>query len=191
MANKDWPSGLQPLYATGGGSARTERWPLKYKISATPTQMTTAIYKGAMVIWGASGWVKINPLTVLGAATGVLGVAAEYFKGTGSTATELAVWPLKEHIFVIQDDSDTTTNVLENGLGWNFAVLNPTAGSTITGLSTMELDWSSKSTTSGAKAFRTVGLHKTIGEGEGVHMKWLVKPIVGLDYMDNTTNMWA
>lgn len=164
MANKDWAFGLQPQYAIGGGSPRTERYPIGSAYS-------TKIYKGAPVLWNnTAGCIKANAVT--NSAT-IVGVAAEYYGGSATTKTTLAVWPADEHIFLVQSDGTTTTSALTSVQQKNFAFVNQTAGSTITGLSGLELDFSSG--TSADKPLRVIGLGGEIGESAGANMKLLVR----------------
>lgn len=164
MANKDWAFGLAPQFTIGGGSPRTERYPLK-------SAYTTKIYKGAPVLWdNTNAVVKANAVT--NSAT-IVGVAAEYYAGSATTKTTIAVWPGDEHIFLVQSDGTTTTSALTSVQHKNFAFVNQTAGSTITGLSGLELDFSSG--TSADKPLHVIGLGGEIGEAAGANMKLLVR----------------
>lgn len=177
MANKDWAFGLAPQYAIGGGSPRTERYPLK-------AAYTTKIYKGAPVLWNNTS-AHLKACAVTNPAT-VIGVAAEFYAGSATTKTTLAVWPASEHIFLVQSDGTTTTSALTSVQQKNFSFVNQTAGSTTTGISGMELDFSSGSTTVD-KPFRVIGLGGEIGESAGANMKLLGRFNAGIPYEQAST----
>lgn len=181
MSNKDWASGMQPLYAKGGGSPRTLRYPL---YGSTSVALTTAIYKGQPVLWNNT-YAHLKPAAVTTLATCVVGVAAEY-RPAASTATDLAVWEGKDHVFVIQSDGTTTTSKLSDVQHKNFAPTGVTAGSTITGLSGMELDFSSG--TSADKPIRVLGLTGEIGESAGANMKLVCEFNFGWLWNDTSVN---
>jgi len=191
MANKDWAYGLQPLRTIGGAAPQTTRWPLKQKI--TSTKYGTVIYKGQLLLFSNSGWALANGITNPGAFGGVLGVAAEYYAGSviNATKTEIMAWDAIEHIFSIQSDNATTTLGLADVIQKSFPVSSPTAGSTISGLSGMEMDYSLGTTASTAGVYRLlrcIGLTNEIGEGEGANMKCVVRVNFGHSYEENRTS---
>lgn len=190
MANKDWPCGLQPVRMLDGQAPYTTRWPLK-QVQQT-TKYSTNIYKGQMVLWNGTTTSKTK-YVIANAATNpgrIVGVCAEHYFGSviNATKTDLAVWEADKHIFAIQADNTTTTSSLKDLIMKNCNLLNPAAGSTITGLSTSELDYSSAVDTD--KSMRVIGVTNEIGEGAlgaGINVKCLVRINFGHVYSQAVT----
>jgi hypothetical protein len=166
MANKDWPCGFHPAYGIDGGLPVVEYYPLKQSGA-----YGTAIFQGQPVTWQNTAGYLLN-CAVTNPAN-VLGVAANYFKASG-TATQLAVWPTDKNIFTAQIDTDTAIT-LAQVQNRNFVLINMTAGNTSTGLSGCQID-ATRGTYIGTvvdKVVRVLGATKEIGESAGANMKVL------------------
>lgn len=183
MANKDWPSGLQPVIQLNGDAPVTTRFPLLQAVSSS--KYSTLIYKGALVLWhNTNNALKANAVT--NSAT-VVGVAAEAYLGSAaSTQTDLAVWEASKHIFAIQSDNTTTTSSINTLRMKNAPVINQTLGNATNGLSKMELDFSGA--TSADNILKIIGHTGEIGEsGTGANIKCLVRINFGHGYEQNAT----
>jgi len=148
MANPDWAYGLLAVESLTGDSPRIERMPLRQTVQSA-TAYTTALYKGQILGWDYNTTAGGGYLIVVSNTTvaNVVGVAAEYYAGSASTQTDLAVWPASENIFEVQADNTTTTSNGKLKILQNAAIVGMTAGNTNSGISGMELDWSSIATT--------------------------------------------
>jgi len=166
FTNQDWPCGLHPVETLSGECPRTIRYPLKQALHAA-TPYTTKIYKGQVVCWQNSTSIpyleSVTASTANSAARPTLGVAAEYYAGSATTKTDLAVWPAGDHIFGIQADNATTTTIGMRNILCYGDVINAQSGSTITGLSSCELDWSTLATATTA-LLQVVGLDVSAGQ---------------------------
>lgn len=186
--NKDWAYGLQPVRMLDGQAPYTTRWPLK-QLQQT-TKYSTNIYKGQIVVWNGTTTLKTRYVAAnaVTSPANVVGVAAEHYFGSviNGTKTELAVWEGDKHIFSIQADNNTTTSNVKDLIMGNAAVVGPTAGSTITGLSGMELDFSGN--TDADKVLRVIGHTGEIGENRiGNNLKVLVRFNFGHLYTQDAT----
>ena len=175
MANTDTPRGLQPVRDFAGapynGAAN------KYYIPSTDA---TAVYVGDAVKLAGSADADGVP-TVAQAAAGdtligvVVGVVADTQESTvyraASTARYVLVADDPGLIFRVQEDSVAST-LAATDVG-NNADLVVAAGSTLTGQSGMELDSSSKATTTAQ--CRIVGLDNTPDNEIGTNANWLVR----------------
>lgn len=190
MPNANYPTGLHPVKMRDGQAPFTMHWPLRQQIQAT-TPYTTAIFKGQIVIMSATGpWLKGNGSTNPGTGGAIIGVAAEYYKASDTSKNRLAVWDARNHIFAIQSDNATTTSKFTDVLQKNCSVANAAAGSTVTGLSTMELDFSTAHTTT-TKPLRVIDANRVIGESTtGAKLKLLVEFNFGHVYQQNSSSPW-
>jgi len=185
MANKDWAFGLQPVTGPGGGSPETIRFPLKRAIQAT-TPQTITIYKGQPLLWQST----IGFVTGTGAtnSSDVIGVAAEYYSGSAMTKTDIAAWSARNHKFLIQSDGTTTTGVNRTSyLMKNYAWVGATGGSTATGLSSLELDYSSGDITGTAQPLKVIDFRLGPGENYGSHVNCVVEFVHGFDRETDVT----
>jgi len=157
MANKDWAFGLQPVTGPHGGAPETVRMPLKASYG-------TAIYKGQIVHWAFTGYILPNAVTL---PTNVVGVAGEYHPASGSTQTDLAVYSAADHKFLIQSDGGTTSTNRASYLMLNVGVTGQAAGSTITGLSGMEIAFAGISSTATNAPLRVIDFRLQPGETVG------------------------
>lgn len=193
MANRDWPFGLQPHRDAFGHTPDTIRLPISVNTTTGAPKYTTAIYKGQVVLWNSTlGVLKAN--TGTSPVANIVGVSAEYYPGSagGTTKTTLAVWQAgPEQKFIIQSDGTTAfaTQMAANAtyLLKNAAIVNPGAGSTITGLSSSELDFDTLAHTA-TEPLRVLGFHKDVGESAlASHVKLVVNFIHGAYFgQDNT-----
>lgn len=155
MANKDWAFGLQPARDQFGHTVDTLRLPLKANYS-------TKIYKGSILKWAGTGYVKLHATT--GVVTNLVGVAAEYYAGSATTKTDLAVWSIKPGSrFLIQSDGGTTSTNRASYLFENHVPTTLTQGNTITGLAAFELDFSSGSATATDSPLKVIGFQLEAG----------------------------
>jgi hypothetical protein len=92
----------------------------------------------------------------------IIGVAAEYYAGSATTKTDLAVWPGEDQVYVIQSDGSLTNRA--SFLHRNFPVVSPAGGNTASGLSTMELDASGGSITATNQAIKVIGFQLMPGD---------------------------
>ncbi len=191
MANKDWAFGLQPTRDAYGHTPDTLRLPINVNTTTGAPKYTTAIYKGQIVTRHATGaYVLANASTNV--VANVLGVSAEYYAGTATTKTTLAVWPAApEKKFVIQSDGTTALATARAAnvafLLKNAAIVNPATGSTITGLSNSELDYSSIANTD-TVPLRILGFETGPGETNyQTHVKCVVQFIHGAYFGQDTT----
>lgn len=191
MSNRDWAFGLQPIEMVGGGAPTTRRFPLRQ--CEQGTKYTTKIHKGQIVLWeGTHGWALANATITPGAGgtSRIVGVAAEAYRGSSisKNATNLAVWEGSKHIFNIQSDGGTTSTSMASYLMKNCEVFAPTAGSTITGLSSMELSFSSRDATVADHCLKVVGFSGDVAEAKtGANMKLAVRFTDGALYEQAAT----
>jgi hypothetical protein len=151
MANQDWPHGLQPIRRTDTGGVPIVTW---YPLKST---MATALYKGQPLVFNNDA-THINDGIATNATEGWIGVCAQYIKAS-SGKTRVPVWRADMHIFSVQCDNSTSTGIAAL-LFQNFPFLNPDTGSTITGLSSCEADFSGSANTT-YKPMRCIGTVKT------------------------------
>lgn len=184
MANQDWAFGMQPIRGPHGEAPKTTRLPLRQGIQSTA--YSTPIYKGQIVLWGASGWVKAN-------ASGtphndeIVGVSAAYYPGSSSTATDLPVWG-PEHDFVVQSDGGTTSTNKASYLMKNFDVTGAASGNTDTGYSGMELDFSSGELTTATHTLQVHGFDLHPGDSVAApNVNCIVKFLPGIGIGNQAT----
>ena len=148
MANKNWPMGFQAVQRLGGGIPVIRT----YAMNAT-----AAIYKGEpldVALGGTTGQVqkfasKTNFNTAV-AAGKLAGVAAEYYPGSalGSTKTRIAVWDPVQNVFEAQMNTGATAGMTAGDyLFKNAQATTLTGGSTITGLSSGQINFTSLGST--------------------------------------------
>jgi hypothetical protein len=180
MANSDAPSGLRPLRYLSGSpyNGATNR----YFVPATDA---TAIYIGGLVkLAGSSD------------ANGVATVTGDVSSGNPIVGVVVSVEPETSHSTIyrvastaryvnVADDPNLVFEVQEDSTGGNIAVTSVgatctlagfTTGSTVTGLSAIELDSSEVSATSDTDDdVRIVGLVQRVDNAIGTNAKWLVR----------------
>lgn len=177
MANQNWPFGAMPVRGPFDSAPETVRYPLRQAVQST--KQTTAIFKGQIVLRAATGWAKANDATT--STNAILGVAAEYYKGSASTKTDIAVYT-RNNVFKILLDNTTATNLFQylHKIG---PVVNPASGSTVTGQSSMKLDFSALELATVGGPFQIVDVKYQPGGGVAqanptVHVRFA--PGVGL-----------
>jgi hypothetical protein len=149
MASVSSPFGLRPAYHRAGGTIRPKERPIAAAYG-------TALYAGAPVTLNTSGSLEIagagNDDFILGVFMGV-----EYTEATGNRKVT-NVWPgavsgatdIKAYVV---EDPEVVYEIQANGsvaataVGEQAQVVNPGAGSTVTGLSTAALAQSTLGTT--------------------------------------------
>jgi hypothetical protein len=151
LANRDTPMGIRVLRNANGDFPPVRKY----------TAGATVIFEGQLVRLRSDGTVVGATGTYLNtsAALDILGVAAHY-KAASASPSEVLVHLDKgmgqEYVVQADDNSVTTIAVV----GENCAVLNASLGSTATGQSQAELDFSSHA----ASATPATGLHLKIVE---------------------------
>lgn len=185
MANQDWGFGLQPVSGPYNAAPQTTRFPLKQFIQSTTPQQT-AIFKGQVVLWNETvGCIKPTASTN---SANVIGVAAEYYAGSATTKTDLAVWSAHDHEFLIQSDGGTTSTDRASYLMKNFALVNPASGVTASGLSKSELDFSSGQLSTGTNPLRAIGFRLHPGDTvKGANVNVVVRFNDGFAYQSDVT----
>jgi hypothetical protein len=172
MANRDAPLGFQPYRHLGGGVVRASG---AYKIESA---YGTSIFRGDAVIL-TSGFVTIgleNSGTILGIFAG-----CQYRTADGETKFS-PYWPASTvtlnseavQAFVYDDpmisykvQCDTGTDYVDATHKATSVDLQSTAGSTITGMSKMEVDLGD----TGTGQFKVIGLIDEPGNAVGAHAK--------------------
>ena len=114
----------------------------------------TAIYPGDIVIQLTAGDINVGTTS----STTCVGVAATY--SAASTADTVMVYDHPDQLFYVQDDSASTA-MTSASVGGNVNV-TPTAGSTTTLRSLMELDSDTLNTTQ-ALVMKVIGIHPVEG----------------------------
>jgi len=189
MANKDAIYGLRPVDALGSASAdfRVGR----YFIPATDT---TAVFVGDLVKLAGSADTDGVP-TVTQAATGnaMVGAVVSVEPTTreskvyreASTARYVLVADDPNQIFAVQEDSVGGAMAAAD-VGLN-AEITVGSGSTVTGLSGVELDSSTKATTT-THDLGIIGLLRKVDNEIGTNAEWLVR-INNHQYTKNATGV--
>jgi hypothetical protein len=165
MANVDYPNGLTAVMS--GSNCGTPRL-TKYKAS-----VTSAIYAGGIVCLRAGGQVA-NLKTTTGAAN-VVGVASNYVAAATTPAADVWVYDDPNTIFMVQTDGTTdpgsTTAQAKIGAA---AALEGVTGSTASGRSNSEINYSTISTST-TDPLRIVGLYNQAGNDMTLaHARYLV-----------------
>lgn len=164
MANVDHPHGLVPVMSRFKDTPRMT----KYYAS-----VTTAIFRGDPVCINASG--RVHSLTTVTGDTEIVGVAANY-NAAGTTPTEqIWVYDDPDTIFEIQSDgaTDPSTKAAAVALIGATAHFTATTGSTSSGQSAFELDYSTLGTTTAA--IKVMGLDSRVGNDWTLaHARFLV-----------------
>ena len=179
MANVDTPFGLRPQRYMSGAPYNGA-----VNLYSTATGDGTAIYVGdPVIISGTASTIDgVVYQDVDQAATGdvIVGVVVAVMPETrdslvyraASTARLLAVADDPNLLFSIQEVSGgTALTTAAIGLNANFVVA---AGSTVTGLSGVELNNATEATTN-TLDLQIVGFDNRIGNEVGEHAKWLVR----------------
>lgn len=181
MANADAPFGLRPVrYLSGApynGAANT------YFVPASDT--SNAIFIGSLVrLTGGADADGIPVVTgnvasgnpVVGVVVGVMPVTAEStIYRANSTARYLMVADDPNLVFAVQEDSDGGA-LAATAAGATCMLVGFTAGSTITGLSSIELDSSNVSETSDTDDdVRIIQAVQSPDNAIGANARWLVR----------------
>lgn len=167
MANKDYPHGLTPVMSRFNDTPRMR----KYYGSAT-----TAIFRGDIVCIAANG--RVHSLTTVSGANtlNVVGVAANYHAAATTPVQELWVYDDADTIFEIQSDggTDPATKAAAVAHIGQTANIIAGAGSTASGQSAFELDYSDLGTDTTAP-LKVVGLDGRVGNDVTLaHARYLV-----------------
>jgi hypothetical protein len=181
MANADTPFGLRPVrYVSGApynGAAN------KYYIPSTDTD--TAVYIGSVVkLTGGADADGIAVVTgnvatsnpVVGVVVGVVPETADSLKYRANS-TSRYVWVADDPnlLFEVQEDS-TGGALAATATGATCVLAGFTSGSTVTGLSAIELDSSNVSETSDVDDdVRIISLVQRPDNAVGTNAKWLVR----------------
>jgi hypothetical protein len=168
MPNKNWARGLVPIK---GNEADWEQW----KVG----DVSEVIYAGQIVrYYGTTPGVKGLTVTVANNVTTpgtevaeIIGVSMAYWNPSDANCpTHVPVCRARPGVvFEIQSDhaATTTAKTESDYLFKNFAVTKPDGGSTITGNSTMEVDFSSGSVTAVNGLLKCVGIKPDIDNDVG------------------------
>jgi len=187
MANKNFACGAHAIESLTGEAPRIERYPLAQKLGRAV--YATAIYKGGIVQMDYNAtvtgiYVIVGQATNAGAGN-VLGCAAEYYKASDSTTNTIAVWT-PDNVFAIQGNNTTTTTNANLYYQKNCNVTGQASGSTVTGLSSMQLKLSGVVTTTAM--FRIIGQNHDVGESStGAYSKFKCRFNFGFAYTDDVT----
>lgn len=189
MANKNWPMGFQAVQRLGGGVPIVRTYTLN---------ATAAIYKGEpldVALGAATGQVqkfasKTNFNTAV-AAGKLAGVAAEFYPGSalGSTKTKIAVWDPINTIFEAQVNAGATASTNYGSYIFkNAQATTLTGGSTITGLSNAQINF----TTLGSTAtwpIRIIDISKDVDNCDvnASYCNVLCQFVVGFPQIQNTS----
>jgi hypothetical protein len=180
MANSDAPSGLNPVrYLSGApynGAAN------KYYV---PSSDNTAIYIGGLVRLSGSADANGVPAVTGNVSTGnpVVGVCVGVVPVTADStiyraaSTERYIWVADDPnlVFEVQEDSDGGA-LAATAAGGTATLIGFTSGSTVTGLSAIEIDSSGLSETSDTDDdVRIIGLVQREDNAIGTNAKWLVR----------------
>lgn len=174
-SNVNFAMGLQPQFAMNGQSPPTIRLPLRQAVQTT--KQATRIYRGQMVQFAGTGWVK-GCASAADFTNAVFGVAAEYYGGSASsTQTDIAVWKFHRGQHWLLQLNNTTA------LGNLFTVMdkgvNVTAiddGNTNSGISTMVANAASIQAAT-AQQFDIKGVNKLSGGRKvGPYAQLIVEP---------------
>lgn len=155
---------------------RTIHPPNKYVITAG----TDEIYIGSPVKLVAAGTVSIGATTgaILGSVASILddeGVPANYYPGDSTAGYTCMVHDSPEQLFIMSEDGAGTDIALADR-GNTVNMVNPTAGSATTGLSTAQLDSSgAASAASATDQFRILDKIDAVDNALGDNCRWLVK----------------
>lgn len=187
MANKDAPSGLTPVGHLDGSPYNGA-----CRMFYVPSTDNSAIYVGDPVksggTAGAAGTV-VNGIDVEGMPTAAVAAAGNTLIGVcvgmlpkvsdlsvkyreASTDRIILVATAPDLIFEIQEDS-VGSNIAVTQVGNNFDMATYAAGSTLTGISAVELDSSDTTGTSTAQ-FRLVRMASRPDNALGTNCKWHV-----------------
>lgn len=178
MANADAPTGLKPVrYLSGApynGAANT------YFV---PASDSTAIYLGGLVkIAGSADADGVMTVTgnvasgdaVLGVVVGVVPVTCDStIYRVASTARYVLVADDPNLVFEVQEDS-VGGALAATATGGTAELTGFTSGSTVTGMSAIEID-SSDIGTDAADDVLIVGLSRRVENEIGTHARWLVR----------------
>ena len=156
MANRDNVRGLYPIRQATGGKIPMN----KYYNDGT----TTAIFEGDIVYLMGGGHDRRGKILRLATTTGsddIIGVAANYV-AAGTSNQEVWVYDSPETVFGVNSDGSTSTDHSAHIGAVATAIV--TAGNTTTGLSKVELDYGSITSTgtSGDNVFRIVGVDRRL-----------------------------
>jgi len=180
MANSDAPRGLKPVMHRDGSP-----WNGATNIYYIPASDGTAAYVGGLVKMAGSADARGIPTVtgnvatgdaVIGVITGVKWVTRDSLTyRAASTARYVEVVDGRDVLFEIQEDS-VGGALAATSVGNTADLIGFTAGSTATGLSTMEID-SSTATASGDGTEDVVVLRLVDREDNeiGANAKWLVR----------------
>jgi len=152
MANNDNPRGLRPLRQLSGGKIPMHAYWKK--------GTTTAVFEGDIVVMQGSDSRVLRLATTQG-NDDAIGVAANYVSA-GSSGTTVYVYDDPFTVFGVQCDGTTDTDY--NDKVGSVSAMIATAGSTTTGLSKVEID-SSSITSSGTATnniFKIIGAVKDV-----------------------------
>jgi len=173
--NVNFAMGLQPQFAANGQSPPTIRLPLKQSVSSV--KQATAIYRGQMVQFAGTGWVK-GCASAADFTNAVFGVAAEYYAGSAaSTQTDLAVWKFQrgQH-WLIQLNNTTALGNLWTVMDKGVNVTAIDDGNTNSGISTMVANAASIQADT-ARQFDIKGVNKLSGGRKvGPYAQLIVEP---------------
>ncbi|GAG24143.1 unnamed protein product [marine sediment metagenome] len=165
MANADNPRGLTPVMSGGNSSSVRIGW---YYAS-----VTTAIFKGDVVQVMATGRVKSCVTT--GGNVYIRGVAGAYNAAGVTPSVKIPVYDDPNTVFTVNSDGTTDPTAATALADINAtSVLIVTAGSTTTGQSIMELDYSQITTTTTHPLY-IQGFSKTVDNDPALmHADYLV-----------------
>ena len=179
MANANNPNGLSPVNSILGAafSGRIGRY-------YVPSTDTTAIYIGGVVVPAgsadANGIMSVtgNCTTgaiVIGVVTGVELVTREStIYRAASTERYLYVADDPNTIFEVQDDNSATPAATD--VGNVFDLTAQATGSTVTGRSSIQISWTSKTATGdGTEDVMVIGMVQRPNLTLGANSRWLVK----------------
>jgi len=196
MANSDNAFGLKPRAYRSGAPYNGS-----YNLYYIPSTDTTAAYIGGVVkLAGSADSRGIPTVTANCATTNVLvGVIVGFEPEKGvttpnlnityrpaSTAMYVMVADDPELVFEVQEDGDTTPLAVTD-VGLNAILINLTSGSTTTGRSTMEIDSTSKATTT-THDVQILRMVQREDNAIGAYAKWLVK-LNNHQFVDGTTGV--
>ena len=185
MANVDKPSGFKPVQFLNGAS-----WNGKFNIYYVPSTDNTAIYKGDLVAHGGTADATGKyPTVAQAAATGTtnIGVAIGFGNTPQSmfdssnlerkyrpaaTAMYVAVVDDPNVIFEIQENGESDPFVIAD-VGLNCDVIVG-SGSTVTGMSGMEIDSDNYSEATATAQVRLLRVAPYEDNELGAHCKWWV-----------------
>ena len=173
MANVDKPSGFKPVQFLNGAP-----WNGKFNIYYVPSTDNTAIYKGDLVAHG--GTADATGTTNIGVAIGFGNTPQSMFDYSNlerkyrpaATAMYVAVVDDPNVIFEIQENGESDPFVVAD-VGLNCDVIVG-SGSTVTGMSGMEIDSDNYSEATATAQVRLLRVAPYEDNELGAHCKWWV-----------------